>query len=331
MENEGWHEGSLLGLSGYYWQSCTLHAGVKLAVFTLIGDDSLSVETIAERLKGDRRGTETLLHALTAMKLLQKERDRFANTPASRSLLCKDSDGYIGHMILHHHHLAASWVRLDEAVREGKPVRKRASYSEGEWRESFLMGMFNTAMRTAPAMAEAIDLSGCHRLLDLGGGPGTYAVHFCLRNPDLKATVYDLPTTRPFAEKIIGRFGLSDRIEFVPGDYMKEDIPGGYDATWLSHILHAHGPQACREILGKAVSVLGPGGKILVHDFILDDTMDGPLFPALFSLNMLLGTPKGRAYSQEQIGEMLSGAGIRQIERMPFHGPTDSGLMMGVV
>jgi len=331
LEKAQWHEGSLLGLSGYYWQSCTLHAGVKLAVFTLIGDDSLSVDTIAERLKGDRRGTETLLHALTAMKLLQKEGGRFANTPASRSLLCKDSDGYIGHMVLHHHHLAASWVKLDEAVREGKPVRKRASYSEGEWRESFLMGMFNTAMRTAPAMAEAIDLSWCHRLLDLGGGPGTYAVHFCLRNPDLKATVYDLPTTRPFAEKVIGRFGLSDRIKFVPGDYMEQDIPGRYDVAWLSHILHAHGPRACRKILRKAVSVLGPRGKILVHDFILNDTMDGPLFPALFSLNMLLGTPQGRAYSEEQIAEMLSVAGIRQIERIPFQGPTDSGVMMGVV
>jgi len=59
--------------------------------------------------------------------------------------------------------------------------------------------------------------------------------------------------------------------------------------------------------------------------------MDGPLFPALFSLNMLLGTPQGRAYSEEQIAEMLSGAGIRQIERMSFQGPTDSGVMMGVV
>jgi len=44
----------------------------------------------------------------------------------------------------------------------------------------------------------------------------------------------------------------------------------------------------------------------MVQEFILDDTMDGPLFPALFSLNMLLGTPQGRSYSQKQLEEKIS-------------------------
>jgi len=327
LEKQEWHPGSLLELSGYYWRSCTLHAGVKLGIFSLIGDDELSVDAIAEQLGGDKRGTETLLNALTAMGLLQKEGDWFTNTSAGRSLLCKDSAAYIGYMILHHHHLAESWVSLDRAVQSGKPVRKRASHSEGEWRESFLMGMFNNAMSTAPRVAKAIDLSQCRRLLDLGGGPGTYAIHFCLNNPRLKATVYDLPTTRPFAEKIISRFGVTDRVQFVPGDYMEQDIPGEYDAVWVSHILHAHGPETCGKILQKATSVLVPEGKILVHDFVLNDTMDSPLFPALFSLNMLLGTSKGRAYSEGQIREMLVAVGGTQIERLPFQGPTDSGIL----
>ena len=57
------------------------------------------------------------------------------------------------------------------------------------------------------------------RLLDLGGGPGTYAIHFCMHNPGLTAVVYDLATTQPFAEKIIKRFGMEDRVEFVHRDY----------------------------------------------------------------------------------------------------------------
>ena len=59
--------------------------------------------------------------------------------------------------------------------------------------------MFNLAMNLAPVLVPKIDLSNRRHLLDLGGGPGTYAIHFCLNNPQLKATVYDLPTTRPFA------------------------------------------------------------------------------------------------------------------------------------
>jgi hypothetical protein len=70
---------------------------------------------------------------------------------------------------------------------------------------------------------------------------------------------------------------------------------------------------------------------IIVHEFILDNTMDGPLFPALFSLNMLLGTTNGRSYSEREIMEMLTRAGVREIERLPFRLPSDSGIMRGVI
>jgi len=330
MDLQEWNQGRLLDVSGRYWMSCTLHAGVKLDVFTIIGEEQCPVANIAERLDADQRGVEMLLNALAAMGLLEKAGDRFSNTPASRTLLSKDSAEYIGHIITHHHHLVDSWSKLDQAVKSGKAVRARASYSEEEWRESFLMGMFNLAMKIAPRVAETIDLSGKRHLLDLGGGPGTYAIHFCLNNPKLRATVYDLPTTQPFAEKTISRFGLTDRVEFMPGDYLEQDIPGVYDVAWLSHILHAQGLKTCRRIIEKTVSVLASGGKLIVHDFILNNTMNGPVFPALFSLNMLLGTRAGQSYAEEQIIDMLSSAGVKAIERIPFQGLNDSGIIMGV-
>ena len=74
-----------------------------------------------------------------------------------------------------------------------------------------------------------------------------------------------------------------------------------------------------------------PGGMILLHDFILDNTMDGPVFPALFSLNMLLNTPSGRSYSEKQIMDMLSSVGVRDLRRVPFRGPNDSGIISGLV
>ena len=192
------------------------------------------------------------------------------------------------------------------------------------------MGMFNSAMGIAPQLATQIDLSGRRSLLDLGGGPGTYAIHFCLDNPQLKGTVYDLPGTEPFAKKIIEQFGLSDRIDFMPGDYLKKALKGRYDVVWISHILHAAGPVECRMILEKIVSVLEPKGMVLVHDFILDDSFDGPLFPALFSLNMLVNTKQGQTYSQGQIEEMLLSTGFKEVWRLPFQGPGESGVMIGI-
>jgi predicted O-methyltransferase YrrM len=332
MKTDKWDVGQMLGTSGGYWNACTLQAGVHLGIFTLIGDDYVGGDEIARRLDGNVRGVNGLLNALTAMGLLSKQQGEYANTPESKSLLVKDSPDYIGHIIMHHHHLVSAWSQLPEAVKSGQPVRQRSSFGEEEERESFLMGMFNLAMNIAPRLSGQIDLSGRRHLLDLGGGPGTYAIHFCLANPDLQGTVYDLTTTRPFALRTIERFGLADRIRFMAGNYIEDDeLKGSYDVAWLSHILHGESPEDCKMIIAKTASVVEAGGLILVHDFILNDNLDGPLFPALFSLNMLINTPQGQSYSESQITSMLAGAGVKEIHRIPFQGPNDSGIIAGVV
>jgi len=330
MTQPPWHPGKLLEVSGFYWQTFTLHAAVKLGLFTAIGAEPLSAAEAARRISGSADATARLLNALTAMGLIVKTGDTFANSQAAARFLVRDTPGYIGHMIMHHHHLVESWNRLDEAVTTGRPVRTRAIFDDPVRRESFLMGMFNNAMLQAPALVKDVDLGGRRRLLDMGGGPGTYAIHFCLHNTDLTATVMDLPTTRPFAEKTIARFGLADRIGFVEGDYTCQDITGRYDAVWMSHILHGESPQICRQMVQKAAGALEPGGLILIHEFILDDDLAGPLFAALFSLNMLVGTDGGRSYSQQQLTAMLAQAGCTGIRRLPFCGPTQSGIIAGV-
>ena len=82
-------------------------------------------------------------------------------------------------------------------------------------------------------------------------------------------------------------------------------------------------------IIQKAVDALEPQGLIIIHEFILNNSMDGPLFPALFSLNMLLGTDAGQSYSEKQLTEMLLAAGVRNIRRIPLKSPNDSGLLVG--
>ena len=198
-------------------------------------------------------------------------------------------------------------------------------------RESFLLGMFNLANQLAPMLVPQIELDGRSRLLDLGGGPGTYAIHFCRQNPSLQAIVYDLPTTRPFAEKTIARFGMSDRIRFQDGDFLREEVAERFDVAWLSHILHGENASGCAQIVDRAVAALDPGGLILVHEFILDDDLAGPVFPALFSLNMLLGTEAGQSYSGAQISGLLKNAGVRDIRRLELDLPGPTGVIAGTI
>ncbi|MEW6218043.1 MAG: methyltransferase [Thermodesulfobacteriota bacterium] len=322
--------GQILSLSTGYWQASTLHAGVRLGVFTVLNEGGRSGEEVAAATGAHPRATTVLLNALAAMGLLQKTGDRFTNGPAAARFLVEGTPGYIGYIILHHHHLVDGWAQLDTAVRTGEAVEKR-SYGEERERESFQLGMFNLAMAIAPRLAAEIDLAGRRRLLDLGGGPGTYAIHFCLANPGLTAVIFDRPTTEPFARATVERFGLAGRIDFAAGDFNQTPLPAGCDVAWLSQILHSNGPEACQRLIRKTRDALAPGGLVMVHEFLLDDSHAAPLFPALFSLNMLVNNGNGRSYSEGDLRAMLQEAGLKDIRRLAFVGPNDSGIVAGTV
>jgi predicted O-methyltransferase YrrM len=325
-----WNVGTLLGVSCGYWQGCTVQAGVRLKIFTVLGETKYAAREVAKSTGSDIRATGLLLDALAAMGLLIKIDTEYANSEFSRKFLVADAPAYMGHIILHHHQIFDGWGQLDEAVMTGRRVERR-SYGEEIERENFLMGMFNLAMMVAPQMAAKFKLSGRKRLLDLGGGPGTYAIHFCKANPELKAVILDRPTTEPFARETVAKFKLAERIDFIGGDFNIDPILGGpYDCAWLSHILHSNTSEQCQACLKKTVETLEPGGVILIHDFILDDTKDGPEFPALFALNMLVGTEHGRSYSRGEITAMLERTGVVDITHHKLDIPNDSSVITGV-
>jgi SAM-dependent methyltransferase len=330
---QDWHPGTLLALSGSYWQTCALHSGVALDLFTELARGPREAADIAAAKELDADATARLLDALTALGLVEKSGQRYVNTTAADQYLVASSPDFLGYMIRHHHQLMPGWSRMADAVASGKPVRERRSSADPASREAFLMGMYNNSRLIAPRIAAAVDLGACKHLLDLGGGPGTYAIFFCRHNPQLGATVFDLETTRPFAERVIAEHALDDRVRFKGGDFLKDELSSGgepYDAVWMSHILHGEGPSDCNRLITKAADALLPGGRLAIHDFILTNDHAGPLFATLFSLNMLIGTEAGRTYTEAELTEMMVAAGLDQIERIAVDLPNESGILVGL-
>ncbi len=332
--SQDWNIGTLLSVSSGYWRGCALQAAVRLKFFSLLDSNTQTAEEVAQNASTDPRATGLLLDALSAMDLLLKVGSNYFNSDFSTTYLREDSPDYMGHIILHHHHILDGWAQLDKAVCIGKKVEKR-SYGEDIERESFLLGMFNLAKGLAPQIAANIDLSGRKRLLDLGGGPGTYSIHFCLANPELSAVIFDRPSTKPIAQTIVNSYALSDRISFEGGDFnatsnTTANATESFDVAWLSHILHSNSHDECVQIIQQTADALMPGGLLLIHDFILNASKDGPEFPALFALNMLVGTDKGRSYSNKEIINMFEQAGLTEITHHPFRAPNDSSILSAI-
>ena len=69
----------------------------------------------------------------------------------------------------------------------------------------------------------------------------------------------------------------------------------------------------------------------MIQEFILDDNLCAPLFPALFSLNMLLGTPAGQSFSLSELFKMLTAAGVTDLRRLPMDLPNGAGIIAGAI
>ena len=325
-----WTSRDILELSGAYWPSCVIQTAVILDVFTELHDGWRDEAALAAQLGCEVRAFAMLTGALAAQGFVERADGKLRANEAALTYLSQKSPEYLGFIIKHHASIMPAWTKLEQAVRTGKSTAASRSIDAEDpaAREAFLMGMFNIARLQAGRIADGLDLSGRERFIDIGGGPGTYAIYFCLKNPKLKATVFDLLSTRPFAEKTVERFGLSDRIDFREGDF-QGSLPSGYDVAWLSQVLHGETPEGAAALVKNASKSLVPGGLLCVQEFLMDDDRSGPEHAAFFSLNMLVQTPGGQSYSGKEIAEMFRHAGAGNIRKVTIELPQSCGIIIG--
>jgi SAM-dependent methyltransferase len=310
-----------------------LHVAVGLDVFSKLADEGKTAAQLATLLHVEPRALELLLNALTAMGFLHKEVERFQDTAVSHTYLSLGGPKPLVHLIRHQARRWAEWEKLAEAVRTGRPVRKPDMFQEEpEELEDFIRGMHELALARGDAryLARAIPLARCKKLLDLGGGPGTYASMFCRVNPSLEAVVMDLPATIKVARRVLAEFDTTSRVTFVPGDYRRDPIKGGpFDVALVSNILHAENEETNRPLLRKVFEALAPGGILILKDHVQSADHTEPEYGALFALAMLL-TTRGRTYSYGEISAWLEAAGFHDIVQHVPEPPISVSLVLAL-
>jgi hypothetical protein len=293
-----------------------LMVAADLKLFNLL-EEPASAADIATRVQADPRALEILLNGLAALGLVVKEGERFRNGDLTSRYLVRGKEDYRGAIVRHMHHTWWGWSELEETVKRGhadlattERWLDRVADPQAEWVQDFIWGMHAIARDLAPQVAPLLDFTGVKSLLDLGGGPATYAIAFAQANPTLRATVFDLPRPIEIAQENIRRHGLADRIGTRAGNFLEDDIGSGYDFIWISQILHSHTEEQCRLIIDKSARALNSGGQVVIQDFFLNDDRISPLEAALFSVHMLAVTPGGRAYTHREAAAMMEAAGL---------------------
>lgn len=305
-----------------YQRSMALFAALKLGVFSALAGGSADAATVARRVGADPRRLAVLLDGLTAMGLLRKTGHRYRNGEASSSFLT-DGPRSKAAILLHHRDCWRDWSRLEEKVRGGRKERP----PRGDEQENFIRGMEDNARERAALVAGRFRLRPGERLLDLGGGPGTYAVEWARRYPGAAVTLFDTRATLRITRRILEEKRASGDVRLIEGDFLADPIGGPYDFIWISHILHAYPEKDCRALLRKARRALAAGGRsrrpgsrgtrpsmdvgrVAVQEFLVDEGGASPPGPAFFSVHMVAVTEGGRAYSAREIAGMLRAAGF---------------------
>jgi predicted O-methyltransferase YrrM len=171
------------------------------------------------------------------------------------------------------------------------------------------LALAGRARNVAPLLAERVPLRGARRLLDVGGGTGIYSIAWLQKDPELSAIVLDRPEVLKVAAEMAADCGVGDRLECVPFDMFSDQIPSGADVVLLSNVLHDWDVPQCRALVRRCAAALPQGGRVVVHDVLLDDDLAGPLPIALYSAALFTLT-EGRAYSAAEIGGWLFEAGL---------------------
>ena len=168
----------------------------------------------------------------------------------------------------------------------------------------------------APVLAYKVPMEHSKVLLDVGGGTGIYSIAMLQKNPELRAIVWDRPEVLKVAAEMGEKYGVLDRLELRPGDMFADPVPEEADTILVSNILHDWDVPQCVFLVDRLAQALKPGGRLLIHDALLNDALDGPLPVALYSA-ALFSLTEGRAYSHAEYVEWMSAAKLQVSAPIP--------------
>jgi len=311
-----------------FQESRIILTAIELDVFSHIKKEA-TAQQVSQEIDTDYRATEMLLNALTALKLLKKKGDIYSCSEVALRYLTEGGADDSRLSLMHSVHLWNNWSYLTECVRKGTSVTLQKTNDHDEnWVQAFIAAMDKHAKTRATQVVKAVGAVGINKMLDIGGGSGTYSIAFASANPHLQADIFDLPKVIPIAQEHINEAGLEKQIKTRIGDMYRDDFGSGYDLVFISSICHMNSPQQNIELLEKSYHALNPKGKIVIQDFILNADKTSPQIAAIFSLNMLVATKAGASYSDIEYKEWLQKTGFSSITFTLLEGPTD--LIVGI-
>ncbi len=323
----------IMRMASAFQESCLLFAASDLGIFAKLSElGTADAAQLAGALNLNERGTRLLLNACTAVGLLEKHGECFRNSPEAATFLVPGRPGDLSAALRYNRDVYSAWGQLTQLARTGAPVEDPQMHlgDDPARTRSFVMSMHGKALAMAQPVLSLLNLAGRKRLLDVGGGPGTFSVLIAKANPDIRCTVLELPPIAAIAKDLIAAQGDPQRVTLLPGDYHTTPFPPGNDIVLLFGMMHQEPVEVIRDLLARAYDALAPGGLVYVMDMMTDATHVNPPFSAMFAVNMALTKEHGWVFSDAELQQWMQQPGFEEISVRPLPPPMPHWLACGL-
>lgn len=301
-----------------------LTVGDEIGFFSAIDQGATNLQDIASKLNISFKAAEILASVLASMHYVVKKGHQVALTPTAKNYLLPQSAFYWGALFRNFQDKTLH-QRILQALKSTSPQLTHQAQSFTQmWEEgtitkeaavSFTSDMQTEHSAAAAYLAQSGVFNNVNHLLDVGAGSGCFGLAFINNYPDKHVTLFDLPNVC----ELIKHEGKGNTVTIYAGNFLKEPWPKKHDAILLSQILHDWPREIDEQILARAYTALEPGGKIVIHEMLLDENKDSPQTVVFCDLLMFINHRSQQSTRNELFG-LLSKAGFKNPTAQPMFG-----------
>mmetsp|Transcript_68087 Transcript_68087/g.142207 ORF Transcript_68087/g.142207 Transcript_68087/m.142207 type:complete len:383 (-) Transcript_68087:365-1513(-) len=305
-----------------FMASQALFSGLELNIFDTIakaGKAGASLQTIQAAAGISAPRLQTLLTALVSVKCLRRSAEGlYTNSPNTSQYMVSTSPAFYGDYLKFqigrqfYHRMGA----LTEVMTTGQAPNYASWFSDPEVAQTYTQAQHNGSISTAKYLVKKkLSLEGVKDMLDVGGGSGAFSYVFAGSVPGLKSTVLELPEVCRTGEKIKAQQSpdVQSRVKFVELDATSPKWPvpeTAFDVVLMSYLSGSVPESIIVDLYTNALKALRPGGRLLIHDFMVDDSLDGPALGALWALQHVTVNADGLGLRPKEIIDRLGKAGF---------------------
>jgi O-methyltransferase domain/Dimerisation domain len=292
----------------------------EVGLFAGLAAGPVTLDELAGKTGITRSRLRVLADAMVTLGLVERDGDRYHNGGVANAFLSGGGPADLRPFLRFWDRLSyPTWLGFEETVRTGQGQSSMKLSAEQE--RIFLEGVEAIQAAPASALPGAYDFGGHQRILDLGGGTGSWLVAVLQRYPQLQGTLFDLPQAAGVARPRLAEDPAATRAEVVEGDFFRDPIPDGHDVVLIANVMHLFSPEHNVELLRRTRERVPDRARLLLADFWTDPTHTDPPLAALMAGEFLVITGEGDVYSEQETSAWLAQTGWQALERVPLAGP----------